>query len=133
MELTQGILKSVESHFYQNHNNQNKDVFILKYKGLPLYGQHEDKIKFFNSETKAKTYLTSFIKILFCHGEYWNDCKDNVKRYCGYDINYSGTIEILSSTGLVSRFDEPKNKKMFKDIGEQLLKEKIITIEKFKL
>lgn len=126
MELTEGILKSVESSFYQNYNNPT-ELFVCKYKGKLIY---QDKKMLFTSKGRAAGFIRKFVYEIFWQGEYWHKYKDNIK---GYDVDYSATIKILPQYGLTARFDLPENKKMFKDIATNLIKEGIITIEKITL
>jgi len=129
MELTPGILKSVDSAFHQNHNFTNKYAFwILKYRGqiMKIPGSKP----YFTSEGRAKKYVYKFVYCIFWHGEYWQSCKRQIKDSRQYEVDYSATIKILPQYGPTARFDTPEAKKMFKDIADNLLKEKIITIEK---
>lgn len=129
MKLTPGILKSVESSFYQNYNNP-VELYICKYKGKLMY---LDKEMFFTSKIRATNFITTFVREIFWHGEYFHQYRSNIKNRTGYDVDYSETIKILSSHGLTSRFELPENKKMFKDIANNLIKEEIITIEQLTL
>ncbi len=74
-----------------------------------------------------------FIYRVFLHGAYWQSCAKNIKSSKGYDVDFSATLDILHSHGLTSRFQEPKNKKMFKDLANELLKQGIFNIEEIKL
>lgn len=131
MELTEGILKSVDSSFHQTYNHP-CEFYVCKYRGKIMY-QRPYKPEIFMTEAAAKSFVTMFVRLIFWQGEYWQSCKDNIKTRTGYEVDYSGTAKILSAYGLVSRFDEAKNKKMFKDIGIELVKQGIITIEKITL
>ena len=71
-----------------------------------------------------------FVHRIFWHGAYWQSCEKNIKAWNGYNVDFSATLDILHSNGLTSRFKEPKNKKMFKEIAKQLFELKIFTVEK---
>jgi hypothetical protein len=131
MELTEGILKSVESSFYQCYNRTNNLKFcVVKYKGVIM---NDGKKPFFKSEAYAKTFVTKFVELIFRHGEYYQSGADKSMEHYGYKIDYSATIKILPQYGLTSRFELPENKKMFKDIATKLLEDGIITIEKIEI
>ena len=130
MELTEGILKAIDSSFHQSYNQIYKpaELWVVKYKGKFMQGY---KFKPFSSEGRAKSFVTQFVKEIFAQGEYWQQYKANTKIHTGgYDVDYSETIKMLPQYGSTSRFDDPKNKKMFKDIATELIKSGIITIEK---
>lgn len=122
--LTEGILKSVESSVIQNYSG--KSLFVVKYKGVTLV---KDGVRLFKTEGAAKAFLTNFVKDMFWHGEYWHSYRENIERQTGHKVDYSATIAILPGYGQTDRFDSPEVKKMFKDIAQDLLKEKIFTIE----
>lgn len=112
-ELTEGILKSVDSWY---HAFQSKDVgYILKYKGNAIV----EGCRLYKNEGQAKRKITEIIEGIFRHGNYWNEdiCKRNVKRDTGYDVDYSGTISIFSGIGLTSRYEEPEIKKCLRILG----------------
>ena len=130
MELTEGILKSVESSFYQWYNHDKGLSFcVVRYEGKIM----NDGKAFFKSEAFAKTFITKFVKAIFWQGCYWNERPERSMEFYGYQVDYSATIKILPQYGLTSRFELPENKKMFKDIATQLLKDGIITIEKIEI
>lgn len=130
MRLSEGILKSVESIFMQSYHppkvKTNKNYY-LTYKGEP-FCERSNRKRFF-SRTKAKRFLEKLIYLIFWHGEYWQSFKEKTKERTGYEVDYSATIEILLPYGETSKFDDPKNIKMFKDIAKKLLDEGIVTIE----
>jgi len=130
MRLSEGILKSVESAFMQSYHppkvKTNKN-FYLTYKGEP-FCEKSNRKRFF-TRTKARRFLEKFIYTIFRQGEYWESFKEKTKERTGYEVDFSATIEILPQYGLTSRFDDPKNLKMFKDIAQKLLDEGIVTIE----
>jgi len=125
MELTEGILKSVESSYMQNYNHES---FIVKYKGKVM---NDTRLKcVFKTEASAKSFISRFVKEIFWHGSYWNQYKSNLKKQIGYDVDYSATLEMTKNFKLMSDWEKPETKKMIKDIGLELLKQGIITIEK---
>jgi len=125
MELTEGILKSIESSFMQDFNHES---FIVKYNGKVM---NDTRCKcVFKTEGAAKSFITHFITDIFRHGSYWDKYKSNVKKSTGYDVDYSATIDMVKHYTLMSDWDKPESKKMIKDIGLKLLKQGIITIEK---
>ena len=130
MELTPGILKSVESLYYQEHKCYNTETFILKHLGNIVYDY--GKVKTFRGIGPAKAFLTKYVERIFRHGEYWQENKDILKTQYKYDIDYSETIKIFPSYGYTSRFYEKESKKLFKDIATNLLKENIFTLENLK-
>jgi hypothetical protein len=125
MELTEGILKSIESSIMQNYNNES---FIVKYKGKVMNDTYLKCV--FKTEGAAKTFITRFVTDIFKHGGYWQSCKSNIKNHIGYDVDYTGTQKMTSHYKYMSDWDKPESKKMIKDIGLELLKQGIITIEK---
>lgn len=132
MELTEGIIKSVESSFMMWHHKniiKHDKIYIVLYKGQ-IFCENQ-KIKSFTSKTKARSFLTKFVFLIFWQGEYWQSCKDNLKTQIGYDVDFTATIEILPSHGLTSRFDSKESKKLFKDIAIALVNDGIITIEEY--
>jgi hypothetical protein len=130
MNLSEGILKSVESAFMQTYHppklKYNKS-FVIKYNGELFCVR--SKPKRFLSRTKAKRFLINFIYTIFWQGEYYMILKEKTKERTGYDVDFSATIEMLPQYGLTSRFDDPQNIKKFKNIAEKLIEEGIITIE----
>lgn len=127
MELTEGILKSIDSMFEFNRYSLGES-YIIKYKDVIVreYG----KVKVFSNVGAAKTYLLKFVRMIFWRGEEFQQYKNNIKRQTGYDVDFSETISILSSYGKTDRFDLPENKKMFKDIRDKMLENQIVKIEK---
>jgi hypothetical protein len=104
----------------------------MKYQGK-MFTDDGGKVKVFSDEASAKRELLAFVRQTFWQGEYWQKYASNVKQQTGgYEIDLSATIKILPQYGLTSRFEEPQNKKMFKDFRDALLKEGIVTIEKVK-
>jgi len=124
MELTDGILKSVESLFIQNYNYES---FIVKYKGQVMNDTHRKCV--FKTEGAAKTFITRFVREIFWHGPYYQSCKSNIKSATGYNVDYTATMQMLK-VSLMSDWDKPETKKLIKDVGLELLKQGIITIEK---
>jgi hypothetical protein len=128
MELTPGILKSIESAVIVTFNDLVQvDLFVVKYKGR-IYTQ-ENKPKVFYSKKTAKKFLVQWVKNIFWQGEYWQSCSSNIKKQRNYDVDFSATIKILPQYGLTKRFDLPEQ--MFKDIADELLAKEIFTIEKY--
>ena len=128
VKLTKEIKKSFDSGFFHSFYAYVPTLYVIRYRGnLFLDGP---KILVFNSENKAKSYLRKWVENVFHHGEYWQSCKNNIKKNTGYEVDFSATIKILPSYGLTSRFQLPENKKMFKDFAEELIKEEIVVIEK---
>ncbi len=128
MELTEGILKSIESGVFVSRSEG--PLYALKYKGVIF--NEAGNVRLFANKGSAKSALTKLITNIFRHGEYWQNYKENIKTRTRYEVDFSATISILPSYGETSRFDDPANKKMFKEIGDQLLKEGIFTIEEIK-
>lgn len=126
MELTQGIIKSVDSAVTVVMSTDK--LYALKYRGA-IFIQNSTNVRLFATQGAAKASLTKFIEQLFRQGEYWQSCSKNIKRNTGIDVDFSATIALLPSYGATARFDDPANKKMFKDIATALLEEKIFTIE----
>ena len=127
MELNAGLLKAIDSAVVVTFNPP-KDLFIIRYKGNSFTTL--SKLMTFSSTGRAKGFLVKWIEIMFRQGENWQAYSSNVKKNKNYDIDLSETIKILPSSGLTSRFQELKNKKMFKDLTEEGRKQKIFTIEK---
>ena len=126
-QLTPDILKSVDSSFHQDYDNS-MEMYIAKYNGKIMNERAEPM--YFDTEKKAKNFVKRFVYEIFWHGEHWQSCKTQIKKLTGYDVDYTGTTKILSSYGETSRFQLQENKKMFNDIADQLLEQKIIVIEK---
>jgi hypothetical protein len=127
MELTEGILKAIDSGVQVS--GESSPMFLLKYKGK-IFNQGGNKVRLYANEGAAKRTITDFVKQVFWHGGYWQSCAKQIKARTGYDVDFSATLNILPFHGATSRYDDPKNKKMFKSIGEELLKQGIFTIEK---
>ena len=128
MELTPGILKSVESAYYVTGSNT--VLYSLKYKGK-LYNR-TGNVRLYANPGAAKTALLKLIEELFRQGEYWQAYKGNVKRDTGYEIDMSETIKMFPSYGKTARFEEAPFKKMVKEIRNALLEQGIFTIEEVK-
>ncbi len=129
MELTPGILKSVDSSIHQNSYYWPKTEFwVTKYKGDPV--MLDGGKGYYTSEKAANKAVYNFVYLIFWQGETSQSAKRQIKERTGYEVDYSATIKILPQYGLTARFDTPESKKMFKDIAENLIKEKIITVEK---
>jgi hypothetical protein len=126
MELTQGIIKSVDSAVAVVMSTDK--LYAIKYRGV-IFIQNSTNVRLFATQGAAKASLTKFVEQLFRQGEYWQSCSKNIKRNTGFDVDFSATIALLPSSGYTSRFEDSENKKMFKDIATALLKEKIFTIE----
>ena len=126
MELNQGIIKSIESAVHVTMCTDR--LYALKYRGV-IFIQNSANVRLFANQGAAKASLTKFVEQTFRQGEYWQSCSKNVKRNTGYDVDFSATIAMLPSYGLTSRFEDPKNKKMFKEIATELINQKIFTIE----
>lgn len=124
--LTDGILKSVESYFLQEFNSA-KPMYVVKYKGKLMH--KSSGVRVFANAGGAKSFITTFVKDLFWHGEYYQNCKAQLFKNYGIEVDYTATIKILPSHGLTSRFESAEVKKMFKDIGTDLLNKGIFTIE----
>jgi hypothetical protein len=122
MELTEGILKSIESSFYSNYSGVS---YMVKYKGMIM---KNDGVKLFKTKGAAKFFVTKFIKNIFYHGEYWHKYAQNIFRNTGYLPDYSGTIELLPRIGSTNEFERNLNS-ISKKIVDSLINEKIITIE----
>ena len=133
--LTDGILKSIDSSINQNqfceYNNHKYSIWVCKYKGQIMCNYFGYKI--FNEEQKAKKYIKNFITEIFTNGEHWQKNSNIIKGKTGYDVDYSATIELISSYGSTSKWNGPKNIKIIKDIMSKLLENNIITIEKIQL
>ena len=124
MELSQGILKAVESSYMQHYNN-NVEFYLVSYKGKAMI--QSGRVRLFKTVGAAKTFVNNFVKELYIHGEYWQSCAKYIKEQIGYDIDYSAT-----ATKSVKILDTPEYKKLFKELSSELLKQNIITIEKIK-
>lgn len=131
MKLTPGILKSVESAVKVTFNDPVDHLFVIKY-GDVVYTEG-GKVKCFYAVKTAKKFLVQWVTNIFRQGEYWQSCAENVKQQKQYDVDFSATIAILPSYGLTKRFESIENKKMFKDLTDELLDKKIFTIEKYKI
>lgn len=129
MKLTEGILKSIDSGI-EVEGRRTPYIYIIKYNGT--FCMIGNKIHYAN-EGAAKSAITKFVYRIFWHGAYWQSCAKNIKARNGYEVDFSATLDILHSHGLTSRFQEPKNKKMFKDLASELLKQGILKIEEIKL
>jgi hypothetical protein len=125
MELTPGILKSVESGIYTTQLFTS--MYAVRYKGKIF--NHNSNVRLFLSPSSAKTAITKFLVELFRQGEYWQRYKDNLKTRTGYDADFSETIRIFPSLGKSDRFDSNEFKKMIKDLRDKLLEEKVFTID----
>jgi len=125
MELSPGILKSIDSAFHQLYN-QPYIGYVVKYRGKLMY--NGKKLMLFANKGTAKTFVLSFIRLLFYQGWYWDKYKDNIKRDTGYEVDYSGTMDLLLQSPGYAQIDFPANKKIMKDIQNELFKQKIITI-----
>jgi hypothetical protein len=129
MELTSGILKSVESSFMINKDSAS--MYAIRYKG-ELFIEKGRNAKLFANLGSAKTALLHFVRDIFWNGEYYQEYKANLKSQTGYEVDFSETIKILPQYGKTDRFEKPESKQMFKDIRDKLLKEGIFTIEEIK-
>lgn len=127
MELTEGILKSIDSLFEFNRYSSGES-YIIKYKDIII--RENGKIKIFGNIGSAKNYLLKFVRMIFWRGEEFQRYKSNIKKQTGYDVDFSATITILPSYGEINRFDLPESKKMFKDIRDKMLENQIVKIEK---
>ena len=125
MELSEGILKSIESGVIIVSGDT---YYALKYKGV-LFVEN-GKARLFANQGAAKTALTNFVKQCFWHGGYWQSCSTQIKKSTGYDVDFSATRAIIESYGETSRFVAPEAKKLYKDISNSLLEQGIFTIEK---
>ena len=129
MKLTPGILKSIESGAVISLTDK-QTFFIIKYNGKNF--QFDGKL-IINSETKAKSKIIDFIRYIFTQGQILQGSKNWILEKYKYEVDFTETIKILPSFGLTSRFELPENKKMFKDIAENCLKEKIFEIVKIEI
>lgn len=122
MELTEGILKSIDSGVVIVSD---KTYYALKYKGVLFV--EVGKIRLFKNPGAAKASLTNFVKQCFMHGDYWQSCSEHIKKRTGYDVDFSATRAILKSYD--KSFYTSKSKKLFKDISNALLEQDIFIIE----
>lgn len=127
MELTNGVLKSIDSLLNTEYNNQH-EYYVCKYKGKLICGSINKSV--FKGIGPAKSFLNKVIKNMFWYGEYYQANSSRYKEIYNYDVDFSETISILPSHGLTERFDSLETKKMIKDLVKKLLDEEIITIEK---
>ncbi len=130
MELTPEILKSVESTYYTAYSHNNETMYVLRYKGMIV--RTPGGVRLFKNIGSAKKLINTFVQQMFHHGEYWHEYRENTKKRTGKDIDFSGTIAIIPSYGLTSKWDKPEIKKIIKDIASELLEQGIFTIEEFK-
>ena len=126
MDLTEGILKSIESGFYTTRTVA--PIYALKYKGL-IFKRSDNSVRLFYTPGAAKTAITNFLVEIFRQGEYWQEYKRSLEIRTGHDIDFSATIKIFPSYGKTDRFYSVEFKNMIKDLRDKLLKEKIFTIE----
>jgi len=125
MELTPGILKSVDSVFHQIYN-QPFVGYIVKYRGVVM---HDGKnLMFFKTKGNAKAYVFGIIRLMFHQGWHFDKYKDNIKRDTDYDVDYSGTTNLFLPGLNIAEIDIPENKQMMRDIQNELFNQKIITI-----
>ncbi len=125
--LEPGILKSVDS-IVNAHYRSDSPLYFIKYKGKRLGGDLSN-VRLFFTIGAAKSKITALVTEMFTQGEYIQSCAAQIKKRSGYDVDFSATIAILPQYGLTSRFQEPGNKKMLKQIATQLLEAQIFTIE----
>lgn len=129
MKITPGIDKSFDSAFFGVTDPVVHKMFVMKYKGRVFNDPGKNRVKIFSDEGHAKKFLIAWVKNVFWQGEYWQSCKTQIKDRCNIEVDFSETIKILPQYGLVSRFDEPKNVKMFKDLATELLKNGTVSID----
>lgn len=129
MKLTPGIIKAAESAFYAqcNPNYPLPRTWIVKFNDMPFTFQ--GKIKVFATIGSAKLSITKFVRNIFWQGEYLQAYASDLSKRIGYNVDFTETICILPQYGETSRFEDPINKKMFVDIGKELMAAGIITIE----
>lgn len=127
MELTEGLLKSIESTFhFKCVPLKRKPTFTLYFGDEPY--TERGKIKQFINPGGAKAKLLSLISEMFHQNEYWQKYKDNVVKNTGFDVDWSACIAIMPCYGPTNRFTRKEFKKELKDLRDELLKRKIFEI-----
>lgn len=130
--LTEGILKSVDSAVEVISRGQgllkrqlNIVVYIVKYKGnlVELSGKTQHSTK-----KAAERAIKNFVLHMFKHGDYWQNCSDNIKKWNGYEVDFSETIKLISPYGTTDKWEKPETQKIIKDITAALIKEGLFTI-----
>ena len=128
MELTEGILKSIDSSVIVLDQYQLKDTYGVLYKGKRV--QVDGPKKVYYTENAAKKAVYNLVFLTFWQGQYWQSCKTQIKGRSGVDVDFNATIAILPQYGTTDRFREPETIKMFKSLRDELLKKEIFTIVK---
>lgn len=139
MEITPEIKKSFDSAFYGiecrgNGETKPKSEWVVYYEGKPFLKGIHGRIKTFGSQNKAIKFVIQWVESVFWHGEYWNQktCRDNIKNETGVEMDFSGTINILSSYGETARFESAENKAMFSALAQELLDKGTVVIKQLK-
>ena len=129
MELTEGILKSIDSAVTVLNRYEARDTYGLFYKGVRV--EIDGAKKIYYTQNAAKKAVYNLVFLTFWQGEYYQSCKRQIKERSGVDVDFSATIAILPQYGLTDRFRDPETIKMFKKLRDELLKNEIFTIVKF--
>lgn len=141
VEVTEGILKAIDSYAAATGVFRPSEIFVIRYKGNIIEdsdrhtGEHEEhlpKIAIFGTMDEALEFLYVWVSCTFRQGEYIQSYSNNVKKQTGYDVDFSATIAILPQYGKTDRFELPESVQMYKDIAQALLDKKIITIDTLK-
>jgi hypothetical protein len=132
MELSDGILKAMESSFVIQYGTNFENVgYVMTFNDDPFLDG--SKVQVFANVGAAKRTLTDFCRNIFWQGEYRQQYKDNIKKQTGYDVDFTATIAILPQYGATDRFEKPEAKEMFKNLGLALIEKGIVKIKKIKL
>lgn len=129
MELTEGILKAIDSSVIVLDQYEPRDTYGVFYKGTRV--QVDGAKKVYYTKNSAKKAVHNLVFMTFWQGEYWQSCKTQIKERSGVDVDFSATIAILPQYGTTDRFKDPESIKMFKALRDELLKKEIFTIVKF--
>jgi hypothetical protein len=129
MELTEGILKAIDSSVIVLDKFKLRDTYGVFYKGNRVQVDGDKKVYYTANAAKKAVYKLVFLT--FWQGQYWQSCKTQIKGRSGVDVDFSATIAILPQYGTTGRFKDPETIKMFKALRDELLKKEIFTIVKF--
>ncbi len=128
IELTEGILKAIDSSVIVLDKYEPRDTYGVFYKGNRV--QIDGAKKVYYTENAAKKAVYNVVFLTFWQGQYWQSCKTQIKGRSGVDVDFSATIAILPQYGTTDRFGDPETIKMFKSLRDELLKKEIFTIVK---
>lgn len=132
--LTPELIKSFESGFHATNaplKETKSTGFYITFRDTPF--TEKGKFKIFANRGAAKRFLHNWIVQIFRQGEIWQGYKDSLKKQTGYEVDFSGTIAIMSSYGLTSRWEAKEFKEMVNEYYEALIHEELIVINPVKL